>query len=340
MRHGTLVPTQPDIARINWGITAPSKNALLNTGFALAQRGTSFSLAVNSYILDRWTCFGSGGGGTLASGTVSQQSFTLGQTLVPGEPQYFLRFNNTNTGTALGANSYQALGQGIESVRLFAGTKITISFYAQSSIANKKIAVELTQNFGTGGTPSALVSANRTTFTFTSTWQKYTTTFDVPSLSGKINGTNGNDYLGIGFYLQAGSGLDARTGQSGGLAWGGTGNTDFANIQVEEGDLATDFEWRAPSVELALCQRYLQIINASHRFVATGNNQYGSSSVYWYPMRITPTTTSITAGTRSTNLTSALIQNATTNGGRFEIRSSAAGDCYALGDRYLLDAEL
>lgn len=339
MKVGILTSASPDIQRAAWGITAPSKNALINPGFAVAQRGTSFNVAINGYILDRWACFSSADGGTTAAGTVSQQQFTLGQTAVPGEPQYFLRCTNTNTGTALGINSYVALGQAIESVRTFARQIITVSFYAQSSIANRKIALEITQNFGSGGTPSAVASVARQIFTLTTNWAKYTATFTLPSLNGKALGTNGNDYLGIGIYLQAGSGLDARTGQTGGLAWGSSGNTDFANIQVEEGAIATDFEWRSLGTELALCQRYLQIINASHRFTATGANIYGSSSLYWQPMRTVPTTTNITAGTRSTNLTSALIQNATTNGGRFEVRSSAAGDCYALGDRYLLDAE-
>ena len=339
MRYGAIIFTNPDTTRINLGVSTPSRNAIVNPGFAITQRGTSFSLGINGYILDRWACFSSADGGTATTGTVSQQSFTIGQTAVPGEPQYFLRIANTNIGTNLGINSYLALGQGIEGVRTSAGGTITISFYAQSSIASKRIAIEVTQNFGTGGTPSALASVARQTFTLTTSWAKYIATFTLPSMSGKTLGTNGNDYLGIGIYLQAGGGLDVRTGQTGGLPWGGIGNTDFANIQVEKGAIATDFEWRSPGVELALCQRYLQIINASHRFIATGNNQYGSSSLYWYPMRTVPTTTNITAGTRSTNLASALIQNATTNGGRFEIRSSGTGDCYALGDRYLLDAE-
>ena len=340
MKVGILTSVQPDLQRVEWGITAPSKNALLNPSFALAQRGTSFNLAINGYILDRWACVSSADGGTAIAGTVSQVPFTIGQTAVPYNPRYGLRFQNTSSGTTLGVNSYLTLSQLIESVRLFAGTTITISFYAQSSIASKRIALEVTQNFGSGGTPSALVSAARQTFNLTTSWQKYTATFNIPSISGKTIGTNNNDSLGIGFYISAGSGLDARTGQTGGLSIGGTGTIDFANIQVEEGNLATDFEWRNLGTELALCQRYLQIINASHRFIATAANQYGSSSLYWSPMRSVPTNTNITAGTRSTNLTSALIQNPTTNGGRFEVRSSGAGDCFALGDRYLLDAEL
>lgn len=340
MKVGIIQSVQPEIQRAEWGITAPSKNVLLNPSFAIAQRGTSFSLATNGYILDRWACFSSADGGTAIAGTVAQAPFAVGSNSVPGSPRYGLRLQNTNQGANLGVNSYLALSQLIESVRLFAGGTITISFYAQSSIASKRIVLELTQNFGSGGTPSTLVSVSRASFTLTNSWQKYTATFTVPSISGKVIGTNNNDSLGIGFYMSAGSGLDSRTGLTGGLTYGGIGTIDFANIQVEEGGLVTDFEWRSLNEEFILCQRYLQIINASHRFIATAANQYGSSSLYWMPMRNVPTTTNITTGTRSTNLTSALIQNATTNGGRFEVRSSAAGDCYALGDRYLLDAEI
>lgn len=328
-----------DIARFNLGITAPAKNALINPAFTIAQRGVSFDLSTNSYILDRWAFYSSAGGGTPTTGTVSQLSLVLGQTGIPGEPEYCLRVNNTSVGNALGSNSYVVLSQAIESVRTFAEQDITISFYARSSITNKRIVLELTQNFGTGGSPSSLNSVDRKLFTLTNSWQRYTATFTVSSLSGKTIGTNNNDSLGIAFYFQAGTGLSSRTGQASGISWGGTGTTDIANVQLELGNTPTNFEYRTIAQETMLCNRYLQIITASHRFIATGNGQYGTSSLYWNPMRTIPTSTLLLTGVRN-NIISVLIQSPTNNGGRIEIRSSKSGDTYVLGEQYLLDAEL
>ena len=54
------------------------KNYLINGGFRLWQRGTSFT-SNDAYGADRWKH--ANGDGT---GTTSRQSFTLGQTIVPG----------------------------------------------------------------------------------------------------------------------------------------------------------------------------------------------------------------------------------------------------------------
>ena len=341
MRHGNLTTPIPATNRLNWGVTNPSKNALLNGDFEIAQRGTSFNLATNNlYTLDRWANSVVPDGGTAASGTITQQSFALGQTAVPWEPQCFIRVNNTSTGTTLGLNSYHVIEQRIEGVRTFAGQTITISFWAQSSIASKKISIELAQNFGTGGTPSTFVSAARSAFTLSSNWQKYTATLTLPSIVGKTLGTNKNDSLAFKFYLQAGSGLDSVTGQTGGLPWGSTGTTDFALTQVEIGQIGTEFEQRPLNLEFLLCQRYCQIIFVTARFLSTAANQVTSAPLFWIPMRVAPVATLITAGSRSTNLSSALLQDINFNGGRYDVKSSASGDTYALADKYLLDAEI
>jgi hypothetical protein len=54
--------------------------------------------------------------------------------------------------------------------------------------------------------------------------------------------------------MSAGSAFDARSDTLGIQ----TGTFDFAQIQLEEGELATKFEERPFALELALCQRYYE----------------------------------------------------------------------------------
>ena len=146
------------------------------------------------------------------------------------------------------------LEQRIESVRTFAGQQVTVSFWAKAD-ASKPIAVELLQSFGTGGSPSAEVTAIGVTKTTLSTsWQKITVTATVPSISGKTIGTNGDDYLALDIWFDAGSTYNARTDSLGQQS----GTFDIAQVQIEPGPVATPFERRPIGTELALCQRYYQ----------------------------------------------------------------------------------
>ncbi len=54
------------------------------------------------------------------------------------------------------------------------------------------------------------------------------------------------------FWFDAGSNLDARTDALGQQS----GTFDITQVQLEEGSVATDFEYRSIGEELALCQRY------------------------------------------------------------------------------------
>ena len=244
---------QVQVENLNGGPLAGMRNRIINGNFDIWQRGTSFTL--NEYGADRWI---HGRVGT--THTVTRQAFTLGQTDVPGEPEYFCR---TVVSSVAGAGNYAVLEQRIESVRTFAGQQVTVSFWAKAD-ASKPIAVELLQSFGTGGSPSAEVTAIGVTKTTLSTsWQKITVTATVPSISGKTIGTNGNDSLALNIWFEAGSTYNARTDSLGQQS----GTFDIAQVQIEPGPVATPFERRPIGTELALCQRYFYrgqgILNAS-----------------------------------------------------------------------------
>jgi hypothetical protein len=92
------------------------------------------------------------------------------------------------------------------------------------------MAVEFLQSFGTGGSPSATVTAiGVTTCALTTAWQKFTIPVSIPSISGKTLGTNNDDFLGVMFWMDAGSSFNARTNSLGQQS----GTFDIAQVQFE-----------------------------------------------------------------------------------------------------------
>lgn len=207
------------------------RNAVINGDFRLAQRGTSFaSPAGGSYTLDR--CKVSiGSGNTL---TVSRQAHALGD--IGGEPAFYLHMDKT-AGSGAAPEAHWPL----EGVRTFAGKKVTVSFKAKASVA-RDLVVGLTQNFGTGGSPSSTVSPASQTQALTTAWAWYSKTFTLASITGKTLGSNGDDHLDLA------------------LNWGANtnGSISISELQIEEGEVATPFERRPIAVELAMAERYYE----------------------------------------------------------------------------------
>ncbi|MBU7316236.1 hypothetical protein [Paenibacillus oleatilyticus] len=290
-------------------LNALSRQAIINGGFDIAQRGTSVIQNGNygaenayGYGLDRWVgqVFAGFGGLGSASFTMSQQPFALGQTAVPGNPKYFGRLSVTSVGTKGTRSAFMRMAQFVESVYTFAGQKCTVSFWAKAS-SSRQIAVSLFQNFGYGGSPSSSVSCpGGKTINLTTAWQFFTVTFDVPSIAGKTLGTSKSDYLGLYFipYKQDNEVISIPSGEVGTYA---TGDFDFAQVQLCAGDVALPFQPRHFAEELALCQRYFcktfpystPPANNAGRGGALGVRLAGSTEpiVRWQypvPMRISP----------------------------------------------------
>ena len=226
--------------------TAGFRNAIINGGFDIWQRGTSFTQtnfnAGNIYTADRTAIIWNN---VPTSVTVSQQTFTPGAAPVTGyEGTFFWR----STITTVGTNTIWGYSQRIEDVRDFAGRTATISFWAKAD-TSRNVTVELNQNFGSGG--SSTVTATNTAVAITSSWARYSLTVNVPSISGKTIGTNN--------YLQL---VILQTSASGSVL-------DLWGVQVEAGTVATPFEQRPIGTELALCQRY-------YYRLAQNTSRYGS----------------------------------------------------------------
>jgi len=213
------------------------KNKIINGNFDIWQRGTSFSApTADDYTADRWVIEFDGTGGTEA---ITRQSFTLGQTDVPNEPQYYL---NITQSVAKSSGSYHLLSQRIEGVRIFAGETVTLKLYMRANDAAETLPyIRVQQNFGTGGSPSASVNTNFDTSIALAqdVWEELSFTIDIPSISGKTLGTAG-DYLALQICFPDDEAFDI----------------DIAQVQLEKGSTATDFETRHIGQELAMCQRY------------------------------------------------------------------------------------
>jgi len=204
------------------------RNLIHNGSLQVWQRGTSLSITTSNYrIADGWINFPGTGGG----GTASQQTFTVGQTDVPGEPDYYLRHDQST-----GASSEPNIQTRIEGVRTGAGQSVTLSFYARVSSGTLTIDPIIRQNFGSGG--SAYVDNTPTDITVTTSWQRFTRTITLASISGKTIGSN--DQLQIRLQLPTST----------------TFTLDIASAQFEIGSVATPFEHRSYGDELARCQRY------------------------------------------------------------------------------------
>lgn len=252
---------------------ASFKNQLINGNFDFWQRATSGGLvtATNVFVADRWHINANVSGGSFVAGHgMSQQTFTLGQTAVPGNPKFFINMQGAITGGS--GSEYWAFGQKIESVAYGSGTTQTLSYWMKANSA-RNVQFQFVQDFGTGGSPSTAVRFGAQTVALTTSWQKVTLTVAVPSIAGKTLGTSGNDSLVLYMFGQAGATIAATLGLTT-LADAGVA-VQIARAQFEPGAVATDFEQRPAASELSLCQRYCYVLNTTNnfgtavRFVAT-----------------------------------------------------------------------
>jgi hypothetical protein len=219
------------------------KNKIINGAFDVWQRGTSISLTSGNsvYFADRFY-----GSCNFSAGTASfsQQTFTAGAAPVAGyEGQYFARLTCGSTSTHF--STYQK----IEDVRTFAGTTATYSFWAKAS-TNVTVALYGVQNFGSGGSANVDVTISPSTAALTTSWQRFTATVTVPSISGKTIGTGSN--LTIGYYYSSGT-INSAT-------------IDLWGVQMEAGSVATAFQTATGTLqgELAACQRYYYRVSSGN----------------------------------------------------------------------------
>ena len=196
---------------------AARKNLLINGGFDVWQRGTSFPNLINTYGPDRWRL------GVSVGGQGVDRLVVIDDTA--DEAYYAARLTKT-------ASSQTTFVQRVEGARVFAGRTVTVSFLARASVARANT-IRTTQ-VPSGTTVSTDIGVANITTAFT----KFTFTTTLDSLAGF--GDVAGSYTEVVFADD-----DAQAG-----------TIDYANVQLELGDTATDFEYRPIAEELGLCQRY------------------------------------------------------------------------------------
>jgi hypothetical protein len=252
------------------GAGGAATNAIINGGFDIWQRGTS--VVGPGYLADRFA-FNAAGAGTV---TQSRQTFTPGAAPVAGyESSFFYRAAITTAFTD------SNLTHKVEDARTFAGQTATLSFFAKADAA-KTLALSVRQLFGTGG--STQVAVDLSAASLTTSWQRFSYTISVPSVSGKTIG--------------AGSSLDIVLGTT-----AQTGTFDIWGVQLEAGSTATPFRRNANSLqgELAACQRYFYRLGSEHNSFGSGNFADSLNSYHQVrmlvPMRTSPTISFSAVGT-------------------------------------------
>ena len=231
------------IVSANGAATPLSPNYVINSAFDINQRGFSSS-TTSTYGFDRWVNNTDGTGATFTA-----QTFPLGAAPVQGqESKNFLQVATTGQ-TASG--TFTIFTQRLEDVRTFAGQIVTLSFWAKAASGTPKIAVELNQGFGSGG--SSDVSTSAGLITLSTSWVRYTVTIACPIISGKTIGTS--SYLELNLWTSAGSTYSASRASSIGIQ---SATIAIWGVQLEAGSIATPFRRNANSLqgELAACQRY------------------------------------------------------------------------------------
>jgi hypothetical protein len=223
--------------------TNTGRNYLHNGLMNVAQRGAG-SFTSFGYTADRW-------GAAVSTDAISVNIVSVAPGGIAGDEAARFSLNNNFTGNAA-AGAYNLLYQSIENVVRLSGKTVTVSFYAYSNPAALKLGVNLTQNFGTGGSPSAGVNVAGQSVTLTGAWARYNLTFTLPSVAGKTLGTNGNDSTGLQIWYSAGSSNTAPSGNVGVQ----TGAVALWGVQLELGGTATPLEKLDPRVDLANAQRF------------------------------------------------------------------------------------
>lgn len=230
----------------------------VNGNFDIWQRGTSLGSGSGvRYLADAWYNDSVG-----SSYVPSRQAFALGQTAVPNEPSFYHR---TVVTSVAGAANYTRLSTSIESVRTWAGGPVVTGLWMKAD-TTRNVAVEYEQFFGTGGSPSATVSAGVVTCALTTTWQFFPIAVTLPSISGKTLGSNGNDRLTVNIWFEAGSGFNSRTNSLGQQS----GTFDVAQVQVESGVAPTPYEIWKPEDRIAAALRRYEVFSNSIIFACVG----------------------------------------------------------------------
>jgi hypothetical protein len=226
----TLVANSASATGVAWAgpSVAAGKNAAINGGFDIWQRGTSFSLiATGSFIYgaDRWWEYSNAG-----TCTVSQET-----SIVPTGFRYAKKIAQSGS-----TNTAYTFGQALETFNSlqYAGQTVVLSAYLAASASTTFsgwVSYSTSIDNASTGSWTALSPTGTANYTISSTtYNRFSWVFNVPSNAKSLM-----------INLQS-SNLAAGT------------NAYVAGVQLEAGSVATPFTTATGTMqgELAACQRY------------------------------------------------------------------------------------
>jgi hypothetical protein len=235
--HGTNGITFNDGSTQNTRPAVGYRNRIINGDMRIWQRGTTISnptTTSNFYTADRW---GVNRGSDATGVTVSRDISGLSGF------EYSLKLQRTAGNTSTQAIALWGSNESSNTVDL-AGGQVTLSFWARAG-SNYSGGLLLSQIITGTGTDqrvyayTGLTGIATATITLTTTWTRYT-----------ITGTAGSSVTEVGEFFQW-----TPTGTA-----GADDSVYITGVQLEAGPTATDFERRPIGTELALCQRYYEVI--------------------------------------------------------------------------------
>ena len=227
-------------------VSAGRKNLIINGDMRIDQRNNGSSVSISSsgliYYLDRWQIRSAASSG--GSGT--------SQRILDGNQSKFRITTSSMTGL-----SY--IQQMIESsnIRHLSGREVTVSIYSTHPVT--------LDVYGYNSSDSETTVVNTVIMKNIGN-NRYSHTFNLPST--QIGQSSNSRGILIVFLING-----AQSPLS-------NGTYDFWNAQLEVGKNATEFEHRSYGEELALCERYFQLLTTENEELLGVGYVQNSSSVY------------------------------------------------------------
>lgn len=258
------------------------RNLFHNPTMRIVQRGFGPWTTSASVTADRWYMGFSGG--TYQTDVVALTD--AARTAIGDESGIFCLQCAVAGGSAAG--NYAIMKQQIESARTMAGKPVIVSFWAKALSGTPKVSVNISQIFGTGGSPSAQAYAGTgVPITLSTTWTRYSAAITVPSVAGQTFGTNVNtDYVQVEFWMSAGSTYSASVAGSIGVQ---SATFQFWGFQVEQTNVLTPLDQPDVALDKAKCLRVYSTGTLRLNGYSTTGGFVGGPITFAGPMRVAPT---------------------------------------------------
>jgi len=253
------------------------RNRIINGDMRIDQRNAGVAATIGAgvnYTLDRWAAWRTSGvSGSTAQRVAGYSGF-----------QYALRMQRTSSNAS---TADLALNQIFESTNILdlAGQTVTLSFYAKAGANYSAASSSISCAFG-----SSTSIDQSSAGAYNGTW---------PGLAGTSTSVaiNSSSATRVTLTYTVPANMQSLTVQISYTPTGTAGAADYVDItgvQLEKGTTATPFEFRPIGTELALCQRYYELMDiALATYAAAAGSFYAVRNSLKVSKRSTPVLTTV-----------------------------------------------